>query len=133
MIGTTKTDRVTQDLLPARIVAVIGCTILAIHASGWLGAWSGGTFVVLGIACVFATIYGTRRWKPAPRWPWWTFCVALFLFIVGAALRVFYGTLGDLSAQRSLIPDLVSIPGYVVLAIGFGGLIWARRSGGPDV
>jgi diguanylate cyclase (GGDEF)-like protein len=39
------------------------------------------------------------------------------------------GTLGDLSTHRSLVPDLITLPGYLLLAVGFGGLIRARRRG----
>ena len=40
-----------------------------------------------GAERVAATIYGTRRWKPEPRWPWWTFCGTLTLFLIGGTLR----------------------------------------------
>jgi diguanylate cyclase (GGDEF)-like protein len=42
--------------------------------------------------------------------------------------------LGDLSSTRSLAPDLVTLPGYLLLAVGFMGLVRARRRGrGSDL
>ncbi|HEY5155861.1 MAG TPA: EAL domain-containing protein, partial [Acidimicrobiales bacterium] len=38
------------------------------------------------------------------------------------------GTLGDLTADRSLLPDLLTLPGYLFLAVSMIGLIRARRS-----
>jgi len=112
---------------PALVVGIVGGTWLLLHAFGLLGSASSLTFVLLGAGSVVATIYGTRRWKPEPRWPWWTFCGTLTLFLIGGTLRTAYGTLGDLSSSRSFIPDVVTLPGYLLLAVGFMGLVRARR------
>ncbi len=49
------------------------------------------------------------------------------LFLLGGTLRTFYDTLGDLGRTRSIVPDLVTLPGYLLLAVGFMGLVRARR------
>ncbi|MGZ4760230.1 MAG: hypothetical protein ACXV95_14310, partial [Acidimicrobiales bacterium] len=103
----------------------MGAVWLTLHALGLLGSLSALTFVLLGVGSVAATIYGTRRWKPEPQWPWWTFCATLTLFLVGGALRSVEDTLGNLTSSRSIVPDLVTLPGYLVLAVGFMGLVHA--------
>jgi len=119
---------------PATVVGVLGGVWLVLHAVGLLGPLSALTFVLLGLGSVAATVYGTRRWKPDPQWPWWMLCGALTLFLVGGSLRVLAHTVGNLSETRSLVPDLVTLPGYLFLAVGFMGLVRARRRGrGSDV
>ena len=134
MIERAPVDPTGPSARPAVVVGVLGGGWLLLHAFGLLGQASSLTFVLLGMGSVAATIYGTRRWKPEPRWPWWTFCGTLTLFLVGGALRAYYNTLGDLSESRSVVPDLVTLPGYVLLAVGFMGLVHARRRGrGSDL
>jgi diguanylate cyclase (GGDEF)-like protein len=48
------------------------------------------------------------------------------LFTLGGAARAQLGTLGNLGPHRSLIPDLLAVPGYVTLAVGFVGFLRAR-------
>ena len=48
---------------------------------------------------------------------------------LGGAARQHYEVLGDLSSHRSLVPDLITLPGYLVLAAALGGFAWARRRG----
>ena len=134
MIERTRADPTGPSARPAVVVGVLGGFWLVLHAFGLLGAASGLTFVLLGVGSVVATIYGTRRWKPEPQWPWWMLCGALTLFLVGGSLRVAEDTLGNLTSSRSLVPDLVTLPGYLLLAVGFMGLVRARRRGrGSDL
>ena len=134
MIERTPVAPTGPSARPALIVGIIGGVWLVAHALGVFGSASSITFVLLGVGSVVATIYGTRRWKPRPQWPWWTFCGALTLFLVGGSLRVAYDTLGKLDGTRSLVPDLVTLPGYLLLAVGFMGLVRSRRRGqGSDI
>ena len=124
----------SRDAWPAAALLVAGCVLIGVHASGLLGDLSSLTFIVLGVAAVASTIYGVRRWRPEPQWPWWTLVGALTLFLVGGSLRSALGTLGDLSPARPVWPDLVTLPGYVLLAVGFIGLVRARSRGrGADL
>jgi len=124
------------DVRPALIVAAVGATwVLLVHATGLLGDASGITFLLLGLGAVAAATVGIHRWKPEPRWPWWLVLVAMILFFFGGLTREAFHTLGDLTPSRSLLPDLLSLPGYVLLGAGF--LVLARlgrrgRGGGVD-
>src|SRR4051812_14142151 len=94
----------------ARAVLVAGVALTALHASGALGPLSDYTFVLLGVGAVAATIVGVRANKPALRWPFWIIAGSFVLFVVGGAVRIELGTLGDLTSHRSLVPDLVILP-----------------------
>ncbi len=59
--------------------------------------------------------------------------VALVVFLVGGGVREAFGTLGDLSSDRSPVPDLITLTGYVILGIGVLGLANVRRRGARDV
>src|SRR5262245_17214884 len=96
----------------ALIVAFLGLLWVALHASGALGSHSDITFTLLAVTAVTATVVGVRRWKPEPAWPWLVILAALLLFLVGGFLRVQFETLADLTAGRSLLPDLIALPGY---------------------
>ena len=59
-------------------------------------------------------------------------CSALVVFVVGGAARMDLHTLGNTSASRSLIPDAITLPGYLLLAIGLSGLARVRGRGRSD-
>ena len=50
-------------------------------------------------------------------------------FLVGGALRFDFHTLGNITASRSLVPDLLSLPGYGLGAAGLLGFSRARDRG----
>jgi diguanylate cyclase (GGDEF)-like protein len=56
-------------------------------------------------------------------------CGALILFLVSGAARQQLNSLGNLTASRSLIPDLFALPGYVVLGFALAGFARSRRRG----
>jgi diguanylate cyclase (GGDEF)-like protein len=86
-------------------------------------------FPALGVVALVSTVTGLRWYRPALRWPWWCICSALVLFLIGGGARIELGTLGDLSSHRSLVPDAIIIPGYVLLALALAGFGHARRRG----
>jgi len=61
-------------------------------------------------------------------WTWWTITAALVVFLIAAFARDSLHTVGNLTTSRSLIPDLISLPGYIVLATGLLGFCFARAS-----
>jgi diguanylate cyclase len=118
----------------ALAVGTVGTGWIALHGAGLLGPLSQDTFVLLGATAVTATVVGLRHYRPARRWPFVLMASAFFLFLVGGALRQQFGTLGDLTAHRSLIPDFLAAPGYVLLGLGLAGIARARRgSAGFDL
>ncbi len=112
--------------------AVVGVLWALAHGATLLGPLEESTFVLLGLASVAATVLGVRWYRPSLRWPWWTICAAGVLFVIGGGARVALQTVGDLSESRSLIPDLITLPGYLLFAIGLTGLARSRRRGRDD-
>ena len=58
---------------------------------------------------------------------------ALLLFVAGGAARQSLDTLGNLTASRSIVPDALTLPGYVAVGIGIIGFGRARRGGKSDL
>ena len=112
--------------------AAIGGLWAGADAFGLLGPLESLTFVLLGVATIAATVVGVRRYRPGLRWPWVLMCSALVVFVVGGAARMDLHTLGNTSASRSLIPDAITLPGYLLLAIGLSGLARVRGRGRSD-
>ena len=115
------------------VVAAVGTGWVLAIALGLLGSAADLTFVVLGIGAPVAMVVGIRRYHPAGRAPWIAMGAALLVFVVGAGLRVSYDTLGDLSKTRSVLPDLVTIPGYLLLGVGLLGMARIQRGGRRDI
>ncbi|HVN52613.1 MAG TPA: EAL domain-containing protein [Acidimicrobiales bacterium] len=116
----------------ALVVAVAGAALLTADVMGLLGTRSREALVVLGGAGLVAASFGILRHRPRPVWPWLLQILALALFLAGGATRVEFGTLGDLSAHRSLVPDMLTLPGYVLLATSLVGLARCRRPPGSS-
>jgi diguanylate cyclase (GGDEF)-like protein len=115
------------------VVMGVGAACVAALALGLLGPLADTTFLILGAGAVAATLVGLRRNRPAARWPWMIIALALVVFLVGGGVREAFGTLGDLSSDRSLVPDLITLSGYAILGIGVLGLANARRRGARDI
>ena len=114
---------------PSALVFALGVAWVVLLATGALGSAEASTFAALGAVAVITTVTGLRWYRPALRWPWWCICAALGLFLIGGAAREQYGSLGDLTSQRSLVPDAITIPGYVILALALAAFGHARRRG----
>jgi diguanylate cyclase len=112
--------------------AVVGVVWSVGHGLNLLGPIEGSTFVVFGIAALVATVLGLRWGHPALRWPWWLICSALVLFVVGGAVRQADQQVGNLTSSRPLLPDLITMPGYLLLGLGLAGLANVHRLARPD-
>lgn len=111
----------------AVVFASFGMLWTLAHVLGLLGPLAEDTFAILGLGAVITTVVGVRRYRPAKVWVFAMLVAAMMLFLAGGALRQQLGTVADLSASRSLVPDLVTIPGYVLFGIGLAGIARARR------
>ena len=81
----------------------------------------------LAVAVVVILI-GVRINRPTVTWPWYVLAAAMALFFFGSVARVSFGTLGVITDRRSVIPDLITIPGYLCAAVGFFGIVHARSA-----
>ncbi len=113
----------------AWVFLATGLVVTMCHWAGVLGRFDTSIYSVLVLAGFVATIVGIVRNRPRVRWPFIAFAAAVFLFLIGGATREASHTLGDLSSHRTLLPDVITLPGYVFLALGFFGLGRARRAG----
>ena len=117
------------------VVGSVGLTVLVLHTFGVFGRYSDVTLLGFSMAAVVAAVWGIRRWRPEPARPWILLVMALVLFLAGGAARVSLGTLGDLGPSRSLMPDVLSLAGYGLLAGVMLSLVRFRQPGGtrdPD-
>lgn len=107
-----------------RIAAVLFLVLIGVHATGVTGQV---LYPVVTLVATATAVFGVRRAREVDRRPWRLFVVAGLLWTVAGALRSAYKATGDLTASRSLLPDLFALPGYVFFALGLLGLL--RASG----
>jgi len=86
-------------------------------------------FVLLGVATTAALVVSVRVRRPSLVWPWACMTVAFVLFIVGGTSRGSLQTLGNVTATRSLLPDILTLPAYALLAIALLGFSRSRARG----
>ena len=132
-VGVAGPGWVESGARVAYVVMGVGVVCVGALALGLLGPLADTAFLILGAGAVAATVVGLRRNRPAARWPWMIIAAALVVFLVGGGVREAFGTLGDLSSDRSVVPDLITLSGYVILGIGVLGLANVRRRGARDV
>jgi len=113
----------------AIVAGVVTATISVAVATGDFGAAGESALNIVWLGAVVSLAVGIRRLPKGARMPWVFVATALGLTLVGAALRDELKTLGDLSSSRSLLPDLASGPGYVLLATGLALVVRHRRRG----
>ena len=112
------------------IVAAVACALWVIlDVLGLLGPLSNTSFAVLTITAFIATLTAVRRNQPRAQVPWVLIAVGFGFFLAGGIAREATGTLGNLTSTRSLIPDLLTIPGYLLAGSGLLGIALARRNG----
>jgi diguanylate cyclase len=111
-------------------VAVGGVALAVGSAAGALPSTTVTSVVSLG--ALLSLVVGALVHRPTPRWPWWLFCASGVLFIGAAMAREAMHSIGDLTAQRPLIPDMLALPGYACFLAALSALLHHRRGGGRD-
>jgi diguanylate cyclase (GGDEF)-like protein len=101
-----------------------GLGLTAIHVFRLLGPQSDMALGFLTLATIAGAVYGTFRNAPPVRGPWFLLAASGVLFAIGAVTREALGITGDLSANRSLVPDMFSFPGYLLL---IASLLWLLK------
>lgn len=106
--------------------AIVGAILAVAVLLGFFRATDPWVLVLASVAAPAAVIIGTVRYRPKPLWPWMMLLVAFFLFIADGIVRTRFNTLGNLSSSRSLVPDLLALPGYACLIAGLYGFVVSR-------
>ena len=114
---------------PAVVVAALCVLWVTADSFELLGPFQKSSFAVLTAVGIIATIVAVRRNQPRARLPWMLVAGGFAFFLVGGIARDAMSTLGDLTSHRSLIPDLLTIPGYLLTGFGLLGIALARRNG----
>ena len=109
----------------AYVFLAAGVSAAALAAAGVFGAAEPVVLFVTGLATLVALVASVWYRRPSSIWPWAAIAVALGMFLAAGVLRGQVQTMGDLTASRSLLPDLLALPGYALLALGLLG--FARR------
>ena len=121
------THRLVARIAPNLCWWVLGAfgLVIALHATGVAGPLAYPFVILGGVAC---GIVGLRRHRPEPAWPWWILIGIGILWTIAGVLREATGATGDLTADRSLIPDLFALPGYVAFGVALVGLLRTRTA-----
>ncbi len=109
------------------VVALLEGLWITLHVSGLLGPLASLTFPLLTFGAIVATVVGVRRYQPRSSWPWYGLATGFTLFLAGAIVRTTSHSLGDLTSHRALLPDLITIPGYLAIFLGLMGFARARH------
>jgi diguanylate cyclase (GGDEF)-like protein len=107
----------------------IGLVVAVASVSGVLGTWDPTVYLLMAVVTLAAFVFSIYRRHPSSIWPWLSITVAMGLFLAGGIARTELNTMGNLSSSRSLIPDVLSLPGYALLAFGLLGFSSTRIRG----
>ncbi len=114
---------------PSLVVAAICAVWVAADALRLLGPLTNSSFALLTAVALSATVIAVRRNQPRAKLSWLLIATGFCFFLAGGIAREALDTLGNLTAHRSLIPDLLTIPGYIFAGCGLLGIALARRDG----
>ena len=91
-------------------------------------------FLVIAVGTIVAMVIGARHHLPASeRGPWRMLVCALSAFFGGAILRATLPGATDVPpGPMALVPDLLIVPGYLLLAFAFLDLLRRRRAAADD-
>lgn len=117
--------------LPGWALAYMGLLLawLAIEVLSMQGPLKGSGMLLIAVMSLGAIVFAILRYRPAHAWTWWLASAAFLLFLVGGVARVELHTLGNLSSNRPLLPDLVVMPGYILLGAALTGFSTVQTRG----
>jgi len=121
---------VRRALTCTNVFLVAGGAIALAAAAGAFGAGEPIALAVIGIGTLVALVASVWVRRPSRVWPWALIATSFLLFLVAGASRSELQTMGDLTSGRSLVPDLLALPGYALLAAGLLGFS-SRGMRGP--
>jgi diguanylate cyclase (GGDEF)-like protein len=107
------------------LVLLVMLVIAIVHVSA--PATAAVTYALAIGVGITAGVYGLSRVLVDHAWPWRFLLFSAVLWAVGGLLSDVSQTQGDLSGGRSILPDLLTLPGYVCFGLALHGLATLRR------
>ncbi len=111
--------------LHRRRLVLVAIGVVAV-VLGLVDATNVAVLALLAFGTPVATVIGVLHHRPKPVWPWIMLVLGFLLFFADGVARAHYNTLGNLSVHRSIVPDLLALPGYLAVAAGLCGFVIAR-------
>jgi diguanylate cyclase (GGDEF)-like protein len=114
--------------------AAAGCFLLAVavltavYATDTTSMRGVAAYIAICVGAGAATLWGARRYRPIDRAAWYLLALTPLLGCTGMVLRLLLAGVGGTTG--SLIPDLVTMPGYLLLIAGLLRLLRVRRGSG---
>lgn len=108
-------------LSPAGVFLLAGYLISIAMCLGLFGSLKPIAYTGIGLTSILVLAGTVWRRRPSHLWPWALITGALVLLMGKGVLRHALQTLGDVSANRSLLPDALALPGYLLLTVGLIG------------
>ena len=107
--GTTRARRLPSAVL---IYLLIGLPVAVGVATGLFGRYEPDALFCVGVITTIALIVSVWVRRPSNVWPWAAIATAFALFLAAGLARTALPTMGNLTSSRSLLPDLLALPGY---------------------
>lgn len=107
------------------VYLLIGLPVAVAAAAGLFGRSEPDVLFGVGVVTLVALSLSVWVRRPSHVWPWAAIAVAFVLFLAAGLARTQLPTMGNLTASRALLPDLLALPGYALLAAGLIG--FSRR------
>ena len=128
-----------QPLLPRRNT-VLAWSFIAAAAVALTGIAIGPVWLQLPLMLLSvagglgALTYAARRMAlPGHRTPWRSLLYAAWLFFIGIVIRIVVpGAGASPPTEMALIPDAFVVPGYLLMAYSFAGMLRRRRAAEDD-
>ncbi|TVR27922.1 MAG: EAL domain-containing protein [Ilumatobacter sp.] len=99
--------------------------LIGFHAARVVGDLTYVAVLAAGLAC---GVVGLRRHRPTVMLPWIMMMSTAVLFAIAGVIRQATEATGDLSNERSLLPDLFALPGYMLFVTAVYLLLRSREA-----
>jgi diguanylate cyclase (GGDEF)-like protein len=114
----------TPSVTPSVVFVAVGALAAVVYLVDLSAISTSAAFAGVGIGSVVALVVGSRRNRADIRRPWALLAAACAVFLVGALIRPWAV---DQEGATVLLADAFTVPGYVFMLLGLGGLLRARR------
>ncbi|MEU4425787.1 EAL domain-containing protein [Actinoplanes sp. NPDC024001] len=121
-----------EDRTPSEFWILLGLNTALIMVVLAGPSWAAGPAMGLSLLCGLVAIHrGPRRHRPSDMTPWRHIRIASWIFIASSVLRLVREA-GALPGQLILLPDLLTVPAYVLVGLCFSVMLRRRRAAEDD-